>query len=159
MNKSLQKKRAARLAAVQALYHRSVMDQKGRPANRFIDDMLLQWEGLSQGKDEEWDTDITPDRSLLTRIVEGVVAEEKNLEPHVEQVIKEGWREDRMSPILTATLYCAAYELAHRTDTKVPIIVDEYTSLAAEFFDEPELGYTHSALFQLADVLRPKKDA
>lgn len=159
MNKSLQKKRAARLAAVQALYHRNVMDQNERPAQRFVDDMLLQWEALRTHKEEQWDTNIMPDKPLLSGLVEGVIAHEENLASHVDTVIKENWKPERMSPILTAVLYCAAFELAHKPDTNAPIIVDEYTALSGEFFDDPELSYMHSALYQLVDTIRPKSDA
>ena len=159
MNKSLQKKRAARLAAVQALYNRSVMEQTARPAQRFIDDMLLLWESMKGQDDVDWNANLTPDRPLLTTLVTGVIEYEGALQEHVEKVIKDNWKPERMSPILVAALYCAAYELQHRPDTKAPVVVDEYTSLSGEFFDEPELSYMHSALFQLVDIIRPKSDA
>ena len=151
MNHSLKKKRLARLAAIQALYHRFVMDSP-RSAQQLTDDMLLQFGAV---QNEDWNPETTPDKPLLLALLSGVLEEFEALGGHITPILREDWKEERISPIIRAILYLAAYEFAFRAQSKSPVINDEYTLLAAEFFDNPELGFVHSALKRLEAALRP----
>jgi prepilin-type N-terminal cleavage/methylation domain-containing protein len=55
---------------------------------------------------------------------------------------------------MQALLEAGAYELIYYPETSAKILLDEYVALAAEFFDDPELGFVNGTLQELADALR-----
>ena len=157
MRESLAKKRSARLAAVQTLYRADVLGSTV-PAERLVEQTLEQWAGNSRDSNPDWEVDSPPDKALLRGIVAGVREHVDAIDEQMYRVIKENWSAERMGPVLRSLLRCAVWELAY-TERKAPVLIDEYTTITSGFFDEPELGYMHSALQQLAAQLRPTADS
>lgn len=150
---SLRRKRAARLAAVQALYNRQVTESP-LSAEKLAEQVSSQWRDSLTAQEAEWPGDELPEQALLKEIITGVIAHEAAIDHSMGSVIKENWRPERISPVMRNILRCAIYELQHHTERKDAILIDEYASIAAGFFDESELGFVHSALQRLAQSLR-----
>lgn len=153
-HKSLREKHSARLAAVQALYNADVV-KSTKTVEQLVRMIMDQWQDPSNKTDDEWEVKDKPHKTLLLSLVQGVTDHLAEINAQVDSVIKSDWKQERMSPILVAVLQCSIYELQFKPDVKTPIIVDEYTSIVQQFFDEPELGFMHSALRQLAERIRP----
>jgi N utilization substance protein B len=149
---SLRRKRIARVAAVQALYNRSVLSSQ-LSAEKLATHVSEQWRDSIAEKEEDWG-DEAPEQALLQEVISGVMKNEADIDATLRTVIKENWRPERMSPVMLNILRCAIYELQHHTERKDAILLDEYVSIAAGFFDDPELGFIHSALQRLAQSLR-----
>ncbi len=149
---SLQRKTAARMAAVQALYSYGMSENKPS-ADKLITQLTDQW-GESVGVDSEWPADIKPEQAMLRDVTAGTVEHLADIDSKLEGIIKENWKSERMDPVMLATLRCAVYELTYKTERKTHVICDEYVSIASGYFEGNELGFVHSALQQLVAVIR-----
>lgn len=150
---SLRRKRSARIAAVQALYNRSIVNSKLAP-EKLATQITEQWRDSIANKEEEWPDTELPEVALLSELLAGVMEHQESIDTTMRSVIKENWKPERMSPVMLSVLRCAIYELQHQKQREAAIILDEYVTIAGGFFDDPELGFIHSALQRLAGELR-----
>src|ERR1700728_2487210 len=103
--KKANKRGAARLAAVQALYQ---MDVAGAPLNKIYAEFESHWLG---GEIEG--AQYRPAEAAFFRdIVGGVVREQKVLDPQIDNALTRGWPLKRIEVVLRAALRARAYELA-----------------------------------------------
>lgn len=158
LRKSLQRKRSSRLAAVQGLYHRDVM-QSPISGEKLAEQLSAQWRDSIDTQDAEWPSDAMPEVALMRDILDGVIAHQTAIDAALESVIKADWKVARMNPVMLAILRSATFELNFRPDRKQAVILDEYVSLASGFFEGNELGYIHSALQQIAAQKPSENDA
>jgi transcription antitermination protein NusB len=141
------KRGAARLAAVQALYQ---MDLAGTGLNEIIVEFESHWLG---GEIEG--AQYRPAEAAFFRdIVGGVVREQTRLDPQIDAALARGWPLRRIETILRAVLRAGAYELACRSDIPARVVMSEYVDVAAAFVDEEETGMVNAVLDQLAHQLR-----
>lgn len=151
MNRSLQAKSSARLAAVQLLYQAAVAGTM-TPPEVLAAEYLAFFEENQENAKEMQLPQVAPDAGYLRKLLTGVAEHRTRLEPLVERVLNDDWKKDRISPLLLAILRVAAFELAEGK-VKQAIVTDEYASLAARFFTEAETGFVHAALHTLAKEL------
>jgi transcription antitermination protein NusB len=137
------KRGAARLAAVQALYQ---MDLAGTGLN----DILAEFESHWLGGEVE-DVRYRPAEAAFFRdIVGGVVREQTHLDPEIDAVLARGWPLKRIETVLRAVLRAGAYELACRSDVPARVVTSEYVDVAGAFVDKEETGMVNAVLDQLA---------
>ncbi len=151
-NKSLLRKRAARVAAVQALYA-PTLGLGEKPPKELARMMLAQWRDSKLSEDADWPADITPEPALLERILAQVVADRAALDVAIEKLILPGWKKERMSPLMFSIFLAAGAEHRENTKKSRALIIREYTDIAASFLSEEEAGYIHKALNLLLDAL------
>lgn len=156
--KSLQRKRSSRLAAVQGLYQRDVM-QSTISGEKLAEQLNHQWRDSIDTQDEQWPSDAMPELALMRDILDGVITHQTTIDATLESVIKADWKVARMNPVMLAILRSATFELNFRPDRKHAVILDEYVSLASGFFEGSELGYIHSALQQISSHKPQSTDA
>jgi transcription antitermination protein NusB len=141
------KRGAARLAAVQALYQ---MDLAGTGLN----DILAEFERHWLGGEVEGAQYRPAEAAFFRDIVGGVVREQTRLDPQIDAALARGWPLRRIETILRAVLRAGAYELACRSDIPARVVMSEYVDVAAAFVDEEETGMVNAVLDQLAHQLR-----
>src|SRR3954454_12823277 len=117
---------AARLAAVQALYQ---MDIAGTGLN----DILAQFESHWIGREVEGDQYLPAEAAFFRDIVGGVVREQLRLDPMIDAALQSGWPLKRIEAVIRAALRAGAYELDHRKDVPARVIVSEYVDVAHAF--------------------------
>ena len=142
------KRRAARLAAVQALYQ---IELGGGQAA----DVIGEFEAhrLDQIVDE---LDAGPvDRPWFGELVRGVSANRVELDNLVAAVLTADWTVERLDNILRAVLRAGVYELSAHDEVPARVVVSEYVELADAFFTGKETGLVNGVLDQLARLLRP----
>lgn len=152
----ISKRRAARLAAVQALYQIEL--NQARPQDvvaefgqhRLAD--LLEW--ADQG-----DSPPDVDRKWFDLLVNGAWNARERLDPEIEASLASDWTLARCGYLLRACLRAGAYELADRTDVPVKVAINEYVEVAHVFFDDAERGFVNAVLDRLAPRLRDAKAA
>ncbi len=145
---ALARRRAARLAAVQALYQ---IELTGVPPEAVIAEFAAHRLGREQDG-----IDAGPvDRALFADLVRGAVARAGELDNLVAAVLAEDWPLDRLETTLRAILRAGTYELAARPDVPARVIISEYVDLAAAFFAGKEPGIANGVLDRLARELRP----
>ena len=138
---------AARLAGVQALYQ---MDIAGTGLN----DILAEFESHWIGREVEGAQYLPAEAAFFRDVVSGVVREQRQLDPLVDQALSEGWPLKRIEAILRAVLRAGAYELGHRSDVPARVVVSEYVDVANAFVDKDETGMVNAVLDQIARQFR-----
>ena len=138
---------AARLAAVQALYQ---MDIAGTGLN----DILAEFESHWIGREVEGEQYLPAEAAFFRDVVGGVVREQRVLDPLIDGVLAQGWPLKRIEAILRAVLRAGAYELDHRRDVPARVVVSEYVDVAHAFVDKDETGMVNAVLDQMARKLR-----
>ena len=142
------KRRAARLAAVQALYQ---LELGGGEANDVVGEFEVH--RLGQVTDE---LDAGPvDRAWFGELVRGVTANRAELDNLVAAVLTEDWTIERLDNILRAILRAGVFELSAHAGVPARVVVSEYVELADAFFTGKETGLVNGVLDQLARLLRP----
>ena len=138
---------AARLAAVQALYQ---MDIAGTGVN----DILAQFESHWIGREVEGEQYLPAEAAFFRDVVVGVLREQRQLDPLIDEVLSQGWPLKRIEAILRAVLRAGAYELGHRSDVPARVVVSEYVDVAHAFVESEETGMVNAVLDQIARQFR-----
>jgi N utilization substance protein B len=138
---------AARLAAVQALYQ---MDLAGTGLN----DILAEFESHWIGREVEGAQYLPAEAAFFRDIVTGVVDDQRALDPMIDDALAKTWPLKRIETVLRAALRAGAYELTKRADVPARVIVSEYADVAAAFVERDETGMVNAVLDQLARQLR-----
>lgn len=147
----LNKRRAARFAAVQALYQVELLGASPEAVIREFGEHRLarlfepfEVEQPSPDVDREW----------FEIVVRGAWAARDRLDPAISSCLAEGWTLARCGFLLRATLRAGAFELAERTDVPIKVVINEYVELAHLFFDASEPAFVNAVLDRLAPQLR-----
>jgi N utilization substance protein B len=146
------KRGAARLAAVQALYQ---MDVAGTGLN----DILSEFESHWIGREVEGAQYLPAEGAFFRDIVSGVLREQRALDPLIDEALQNSWPLKRIEMVLRAALRAGAYELTHRRDVPARVVVAEYADVAAAFVERDETGMVNAVLDQLARKLRGEEFA
>ena len=146
-NRKANRRGAARLAAVQALYQ---MDIAGTGVN----DILTEFEGHWIGQEVEGNQYLPAEAAFFREVVGGVVREQRNLDPMIDAALEQTWPLKRIEAILRAVLRAGAFELGHRRDVPARVVVSEYVDVANAFVEREETGMVNAVLDQLARQLR-----
>ena len=150
----LNRRRAARFAAVQALYQVDLLGERPEVVCREFGEHRLsrlfeyvEEDGPSPDVDREW----------FQILVKGAWAAHVRLDPELESSLAEGWTLARCGYLLRACLRAGAFELAERTDVPVKVVINEYVELAHLFFDASEPAFVNAVLDRLAPRLRTEE--
>ena len=138
---------AARLAAVQALYQ---MDIAGAGLN----DILAEFESHWLGREVEGEQYLPAEAAFFRDIVSGVVRDQTRLDPLIDDALSRGWPLKRIDAILRAVLRAGAYELEHRKDVPGRVVISEYVDVANAFVDREETGMVNAVLDQIGRQFR-----
>jgi len=138
---------AARLAAVQALYQ---MDIAGTPVNEIYAEFESHW----IGREVDGSQYLPAEAAFFRGIVSGVLAEQRTLDPMIDRLLVAGWPLKRVEALMRAVLRAGAYELSSRSDVPARVVVSEYVDIAHAFLDGDETGMVNAVLDQLARDLR-----
>jgi N utilization substance protein B len=141
---------AARLAAVQALYQ---MDIAGTDLN----DILAEYESHRLGGEVDGDKYLPADANLFRDIVRGVVADQRKLDPVIDKALDRGWPLKRVEALVRAVLRAGCFELESRKDIPARVIVSEYVDVANAFVDRDETGLVNAVLDMLARGARAEE--
>lgn len=128
------KRGAARLAAVQALYQMDI-------AGTGVMETVAEYEAFRLGKDIDGDQYLDADAQWFRSIISGVVTEQREIDPIIHEFLPEGWPLSRLDTTLRAILRASIWELKNRPDVPLAVIVSEYVDIAKAFFgkEEPKL--------------------
>jgi N utilization substance protein B len=138
---------AARLAAVQALYQ---MDIAGKGLN----DILAEFESHWLGREVEGEQYLPAEAAFFRDIVGGFAAEQRRLDPQIDQALAAGWPLKRVEAIVRAVLRAGCWELDKRADIPARVVVSEYVGVANAFVDREETGMVNAVLDTLARKFR-----
>lgn len=146
-DKKANRRGAARLAAVQALYQ---MDIGGAGLNEIFAEFDSHW----LGGEIEGETYLPAEAAFFRDIVSGVVRDQKAIDPLLDEALNKGWPLKRIDAILRAVLRAGTYELEHRKDVPGRVVIKEYVDVANAFVDRDETGLVNAVLDQIGRRFR-----
>ena len=144
-------RRAARLAAVQALYQ---MEMSGASTA----DVLADFDAGRLPRQQEAPVDEGADAPLFRALLESAVSRQTTLDRAIARRLAAGWRLDRLDSVARAILRAGAAELEQHRETPVAVVIDEYVEIAHSFFNGPEPGFINATLDACARDLRPAEE-
>jgi N utilization substance protein B len=133
-------RRAARLAAVQALYQ---MELAGAGAEEVAEEFIAHRFG-----------ETPTDMDFFKSIVEGVPVHQVEIDKAIAACLSATWTLTRMDSILRAILRAAGLELVARRDVPAKVVIDEYVGIAHDFFAGDEPSFANAALDRMAHKKR-----
>ncbi|MEL6686693.1 MAG: transcription antitermination factor NusB [Pseudomonadota bacterium] len=139
-------RRQARLSAVQALYQ---MELTGATSKPVIFEFLNHRFGF---EDEEGM--VAADETFFEELVEGVVREQDGIDADLDAQLPEKWPLRRLDMTLRALLRAGVFEAKHRPDVPGAVIIDEYVSIANDFFEGKEPGMVNAVMDKIAKSVR-----
>jgi N utilization substance protein B len=162
---------AARLAAVQALYEIDMVDAD---ADAVLKEFLLKrWDqnddatktpGVSSAVAAYLDngdagaaedtTLVEPDREWLQDLVHGVSENRETLDGLIGGALRGEWTVGRLETLIRVILRAAVFELNSKPSVPTGVIINEYLDVAHAFFEGPEIGLVNGVLDRLARELR-----
>lgn len=137
----------ARLAAVQALYE---MEQTEKSARATIRDFMEDRLGL--GPDGQPIEEADPD--LFKSIVNAVVEHQARIDTAILGRLAEGWKLTRLDATMRALLRAGGAEFISHQELSEAVILDEYVSLAHDFFEESDAKFANAVLQNIGQDLR-----
>jgi transcription antitermination protein NusB len=141
---------AARLAAVQALYQMDV-------AATGLNEIFAEFESHWLGREVEGSQYLPAEAAFFRDVVSGVVRDQRRLDPMIDAALSKGWPLKRIEALLRAVLRAGVYELEQRRDIPARVIVSEYVDVANAFVDKDETGMVNAVLDQLGRQLRAEE--
>ena len=138
---------AARLAAVQALYHQ---EMEGTPLARLLHEFHEHRLGATIEDQTYHDAEI----EFFDDIVSGADARRAELDRLISARLADGWSLERLDRPMRAILRAGAYELVARPDVPVGSVISEYVDVAHAFYDKRESGFVNGLLDAIAKEAR-----
>lgn len=145
-----EKRSAARLSAVQALYQ---MDLTGKGVNEVLGEFEAHW----MGREIEGDQYKPAERGLFRQIIQGVMKDQVALDRAADRILTDGWPLARIEALLRAALRAGFFELAHAPDVPVKVVVSEYVDIASAFLEKDEVAMANAVLDRFAREVRAQE--
>lgn len=145
--KQANKRGAARLGAVQALYQ---MDVGGTPLNIVVE----EFENMRLGKEVDGAQYLEADAAYFRGILAGVVRDQKLLDPLIHKSLTADWPLKRIDSLLRAVLRAGTFELQSRKDVPAKVIISEYVDVSRAYFVEDEPKMVNGVLDRIAREFR-----
>ena len=147
------KRRAARLAACQALYE---MEIAGASADGVLKEFFPnRWNLYEDESGRPCEAPFAePDGDLLCAVVRGVAESMEAIDRMVDGALVGGWSADRLEPLMRAIMRAGVFELLSRKDIPVRVVISEYVEVANAFFSGTEPSMVNAALDRLGRALR-----
>lgn len=125
------RRRQAREIALQALY---IIDTSGTAR-----DEAFKIVNRREAPDDEKTLE------FARELVDGTIAERPSLDKHIEDTA-ENWALSRMAAVDRNVLRMAAYELLHRLETPVNVVIDEAIEIVRKFSTEESTRFVNGIL-------------
>jgi N utilization substance protein B len=141
------KRGAARLAAVQALYQMDLTSAR-------LMDVVAEFENFRLGK--EVDPDNGPDiyreadPQWFRAILSGVLQSQKQIDPVIQKTLPADWPLARIETLLRSILRAGVWELLSKKDVPAKVIINEYLDVTKAFFEEDEYKLVNGLLDRVA---------
>ncbi len=146
---------SSRLAAVQANYE---LDMVGGDAAAVLAEFTgRRWHQAATadaGGEISDNGEATLDQAFFEDLLTGTVREQSAIDDLIRSTLTKQDSFDRLESLVRAILRVAAYELAHRVDVPVKVVLSEYVELARDFFDGSQVKLINGVLDALARSVR-----
>ncbi|PKB25820.1 NusB antitermination factor [Novosphingobium kunmingense] len=147
MKSSTQKRAAARLAAVQALYQ---VEMEATPMASLLDEFHRH----RLGAEIEGDQYAQAEVAFFDAVVQGVTARRDEIDALLGERLAEGWKLERLDKTMLQILRAGTWELLARADVPTATAISEYVDVAHAFFEPREAKFVNGVLDAVAKAVR-----
>lgn len=144
------RRKAARLAAVQALYQ---IDQTGIGVEPVIGEFVKH----RFGEEVDGEQFVAADPQLFADIVRGASHRRGEVDGLLSSALDPKFPLERLEMLLRAILRAGAYEVFAQSGTHPRILISEYVDVAHAFFAGREPGMVNGVLDTVARKVRPEE--
>jgi len=144
---SKQKRAAARLAAVQALYQ---FEMEATPQASLLDEFHRHRLGMEIDDAQFAQAEV----AFFDDVVKGVIARRDEIDDLLTSKLAEGWALPRLDKTMLQILRAGAWELLARADVPTGAAISEYLDVAHAFFDAREAKFVNGVLDAVAKQVR-----
>ena len=134
------RRRAARMAAVQALYQ---LELGGGAPDGVLEEFRLH---RLMHEDSDATSADAIDDALFTDIVRGAAGNREALDCLIGAVLDKDRSVEGLEAVMRAILRAGAYELSERADIDPALTIHEYVAVAKSFFNEREPALVNAVL-------------
>ena len=125
LNKEKVSKAVSRLYSVQALFQMEAV-------NLSIEQVQLEFSIYRDQENIEFNSYGKADLSLFNKILDGAIKNQNLIDQGITDLLKDGWKFDRIDPTLRSIFRAASSELLLGTPPKV--VINEFLEIAKAFF-------------------------
>ena len=147
----------SRLAAVQTLYQYDFNEKMNLTELKSINDMEISeiYETINKFNCgiEEF-KDLKLDKDWFLKIVNSVFNNKNTIDSTLAGFLNEDWSIERMDHTLINILRCAYTEFKDFSKTPSKVIINEYTNIAASFFNRKEVNFVNGVLDKVSMSLK-----
>ncbi|NDW02992.1 transcription antitermination factor NusB [Jiella pacifica] len=147
--KAANKRGAARLAAVQALYQMEV-------GGSTLMETVAEYESFRLGREIDGEQYRDADAAWFRDVVSGVVRQQTAIDPLIHKALPTDWPLARLDTTLRALMRAGVFEIRSRLDVPVAVIINEYVDVARAFYTEEEPRLVNAVLDRIAKEQRPE---
>ncbi|MDQ2101240.1 transcription antitermination factor NusB [Azospirillum isscasi] len=147
------RRKAARLAAVQALYQIDL--NQIEPTGIAVESVIGEFINHRFGEEIDGAKFVAADPQLFADIVRGAAHRRADVDGMLAAALEPRYALDRLELLMRAILRAGAYELFVHNDTHPRILISEYVDVAHAFFAAREPGMVNGVLDHVARALRP----
>lgn len=147
MSNSKQKRAAARLAAVQALYQ---FEMEATPMASLLDEFHRHRIGMEIDEAQFAPAEV----AFFDDVVKGTIARRDEIDELLASKLTEGWSLARLDKTMLQILRAGAYELLARPDIPTGAAISEYLDVCHAFFDAREAKFANGVLDSVAKAVR-----
>lgn len=147
-----EKRRASRLAAVQALYEMEV-------GGKGVVEAMAEFEAFWIGKEVDGIKLPAADPEFFRDVLGGVVREQRRVDRVVDDALSDGWPLKRIELVLRQSLRAGTYELMFRPDVPAKAVISEYVAVIRAFYEGDEPGMANAVLDKIARDVRAQEMA
>ena len=145
----MNKRRAARLGAVQALYQAEV---SGQDIELVINEFrAFRLADLLEPLELD-DPALKVDGNWFVKVASGAFDARDELDRRIEARLSSGWSLHRLGYLLRGFLRAGAFELFHCPDVPSKVVINEYLELAHAFLEKDDVGFLNAVLDRLSAV-------
>ncbi|WP_068083063.1 transcription antitermination factor NusB [Polycladidibacter stylochi] len=144
------KRGAARLAAVQAIYQLEVSEAR-------VNDVLSEYEVFRLGQEVDGELYREADAGWFRDLVQIVFEEQRKIDPALHKMLSQDWPLKRVDTTLRAILRVGMGELLRKKDVPAKVIINEYIEITKAFYEQEEPKLVNGIMNRLARDLRPEE--
>ena len=147
------RRKAARLAAVQALYQIDLNQTELTGIG--VETVVGEFVKHRLGEEIDGAKFVAADPQLFSDIVRGAAHRRTEVDGVLSSALEPRFQLDRLELLLRAILRAGAYEMFVHNDIHPRILISEYVDVAHAFFAGREPGMVNGVLDHVARALRP----
>lgn len=150
------KKVTSRLVALQILYSADFFEDS---QDTLLDDYIEKYRmgEIYSDLTQTDDVIIEPDEFFLRELLKMTKQNLSAIDENITKFLKNGWNLAKIDPIVKTILRLAVCEMLFFGDIPIKVILDQYVSLARDFYISEEIGFVNGILDAIAKEARSLK--